>query len=61
MIVGFLDPWLRAFFVDDVGGKEIPADIADRLFRKLQIIDDATTIRACACHPATKSRRCGAI
>jgi proteic killer suppression protein len=43
MIVGFRDAWLRAFFVDDVRSRHIPSDIEDRLFRKLQMIDDATT------------------
>ena len=43
MIDGFRDEWLRAYFVDDVRTKKIPADIEDRLFRKLQLIDDATT------------------
>ncbi|MGH7576200.1 MAG: type II toxin-antitoxin system RelE/ParE family toxin [Longimicrobiales bacterium] len=43
MIVSFRDEWLRAFFVDDVRSKHIPADLEGRLFRKLQIIDDATT------------------
>lgn len=43
MIGEFRDKWLRDFFVDDVHSRNIPADIADRLFRKLQMIDDATT------------------
>ena len=43
MIVGFRDSWLKDFFVDDVHSRHLPADIADRLFRKLQMIDDATT------------------
>lgn len=43
MIESFRDDWLRSFFVSDLHGKRIPAEIADRLFRKLQIIDDATT------------------
>jgi proteic killer suppression protein len=43
MIVSFRDEWLRAFFVDDVSSRRIPADIESRLFRKLQMIDDATT------------------
>jgi toxin HigB-1 len=43
MIVSFRDSSLRAFFVDDVASKAIPSDVADRLFRKLQMIDDATT------------------
>jgi proteic killer suppression protein len=43
MIVGFRDDWLRAFFVDDVHARAIPSDIEARLFRKLQMIDDAMT------------------
>ena len=43
MIVGFRDEWLRAFFVDDVRSRRLPADLESRLFRKLQMIDDATT------------------
>jgi toxin HigB-1 len=43
MIVSFRDEWLRAFFVDDVRSRNIPSDLVDRLFRKLQMIDDATT------------------
>jgi proteic killer suppression protein len=43
MIASFRDGWLRAFFVDDVRANAIPPDLADRLFRKLQLIDDATT------------------
>src|SRR5882672_10988107 len=45
MIVSFRDGWLRDFFVNDVRSKKIPADLEDRLFRKLQMIDDATTDR----------------
>lgn len=43
MIVSFRDEWLRTFFVEDVSSRRIPADIESRLFRKLQMIDDATT------------------
>ena len=43
LIVGFRDEWLRAFFVNDVRSRNIPPDLASRLFRKLQMIDDATT------------------
>lgn len=43
MIVSFRDQWLRKFFVDDVRSKKIPSDLEDRLFRKIQMIDDATT------------------
>lgn len=43
MIASFRDEWLRIFFVEDVASRKIPADIEARLFRKLQMIDDATT------------------
>lgn len=42
MIVSFREAWLREFFVADTRGRRIPADIADRLFRRLQMLDDAT-------------------
>ena len=43
MIVSFRDEWLRAFFVEDVQSRNIPPDLESRLFRKLQMIDDAMT------------------
>ena len=43
MIVSFRDGWLRDFFVEDVRSKKIPSDLENRLFRKIQMIDDATT------------------
>ncbi len=43
MIVSFRDEWLRAFFVEDVHSRNIPPDLESRLFRKLQLIDDAMT------------------
>jgi toxin HigB-1 len=43
MIVSFRDNWLRTFFVDDVRSRNIPSDLESRLFRKLQMLDDATT------------------
>ena len=43
MIVSFRDEWLRDFFVDDVRSRRIPSDLEITLFRKLQMIDDATT------------------
>ncbi|HLY04842.1 MAG TPA: type II toxin-antitoxin system RelE/ParE family toxin [Rhizomicrobium sp.] len=45
MIVNFRDEWLRAFFVEDVRSRRIPANLENRLFRKLQMIDDATADR----------------
>jgi proteic killer suppression protein len=43
MIETFRDRWLEDFFVDDIRHRRIPAELADRLFRKLQLIDDATS------------------
>jgi proteic killer suppression protein len=43
MIVSFRDDWLRAFFVDDARSRNIPTDLDGRLFRRLQMIDDAAT------------------
>ena len=43
MIVSFRDDGLRNFFVEDVRAKKIPSDLESRLFRKIQMIDDATT------------------
>jgi toxin HigB-1 len=43
MIGSFRDGWLRDWFEIDTANKRIPADIESRLFRKLQLIDDATT------------------
>jgi len=43
VIVGFRDAWLRKFFVEDVRSKKIPTELERRVFRKIQMIDDATT------------------
>ena len=43
MILSFRNDWLRRFFVEDIQSRNIPPDIEGRLFRKLQMIDDATT------------------
>jgi toxin HigB-1 len=43
MIMSFRDEWLRAFFVEDQRSRHIPPDLESRLFRRLQMIDDATT------------------
>jgi len=45
LIVNFRDDWLHAFFVDDVRPRQVPADVADSLFRRLQMLDDATCDR----------------
>jgi proteic killer suppression protein len=43
MISSFRDAWLEQFFLHDKRSKRIPADAEARLFRKLQLIDDATS------------------
>lgn len=42
MIGSFRDNWLRDFFEREKRSRKIPADVDARLFRKLQMIDDAT-------------------
>ena len=43
MVVSFRDEWRCAFFVEDARSRHIPSHRESRLFRKLQMIDDATT------------------
>jgi len=43
LINSFPDRWLRDFYLEDKVSKKVPSEIMDRLFRKLQIIDDATS------------------
>jgi addiction module HigA family antidote len=43
MIESWHDTWLKDYFERDVHSKKLPADLRDRLFRKLQLLDDATT------------------
>jgi proteic killer suppression protein len=43
MIGSFRDNWLEAFFVEDVRSTRIPPDLESRLFRKLQMLDDAVS------------------
>ena len=43
MILSFRDEWLRSFFVEELASRNIPPDLDARLFRKLQMIDDAVT------------------
>jgi len=43
VIVSFRDDGLRDFFIEDVRSRRIPSELESRLFRKLQMIDDAMT------------------
>lgn len=43
MIVEFRDRWLREFFILDRPSRNVPPDLVSRLFRKLQLLDDAAT------------------
>ena len=45
MIRYFRDNWLEDFYIRDRRHRKIPSDIEDRLFRKLQILDDAVDRR----------------
>jgi proteic killer suppression protein len=42
VIESWRDAWLKNFFKEDVHSKKIPSDLRDRLFRKLQMLDDST-------------------
>jgi proteic killer suppression protein len=42
MIAGFRDDWLRDFFLHDAAAPRMPAGLRSGVFRKLQLIDDAT-------------------
>jgi toxin HigB-1 len=43
MIADFRDKWLSDFFCNDLHSKKIPSEIGIRLFRKIQMLDDAMT------------------
>lgn len=43
MIESWRDSWLKDYYEKDLYSKKIPPDLRDRLFRKLQLLDDATT------------------
>jgi len=43
MIVSFRDRWLEEFYRNDRRSKRIPDDAESRVFRKLQLIDDAAS------------------
>jgi len=57
MIESWRDDWLRDFFVKDTFAKKLPADIRDRVFRKLQMIDDATTDADLRIPPSNRFQR----
>lgn len=42
MILSFRDNWLRDFFLHDRASRKIPAKLTAALFRKLQIVDEAS-------------------
>ena len=57
MIVSFRDGWLRAFLVQDRQSRHIPPNLDRRLFRKLQMIDDATSDRDLQVPPSNHFER----
>jgi len=42
LISNFKHKWLQDFYLSDKTSKRVPSTIEDRLFRKIQLIDDAT-------------------
>ena len=57
MIAGFRNNWLRDFFVEDIRTKKIPAEIESRLFRKIQMLDDATSDQDLRVPPGNRFER----
>ncbi len=57
MIVSFRDAWLQDFFVNDIRSRKIPSEIEARVFRKLQMIDDAATDRDLRVPPSNHFER----
>lgn len=43
LIKNLQERWLKDFYLANKTSKKIPANLRDRLFRKLQLIDDATS------------------
>jgi proteic killer suppression protein len=43
MILSFRDHWLRDFFLHNRATRKVPANLSAALFRKVQIVDDATS------------------
>ena len=43
VIESWRDAWLKDSFFEDAHSPKIPADLRERLFRKLQMLSDATT------------------
>jgi proteic killer suppression protein len=41
MILGFRDRWLQEFFLHNLSSRKIQPNLELRLFRKLQLLDDA--------------------
>jgi proteic killer suppression protein len=54
MIVSFRDDWLGDFFIEDAGSEKIPSELESRLFRKLQMIDDAMMDRDLRVPPSNR-------
>ncbi len=59
MIESWRDAWLREFFLNDVDAKKVPSELRDRIFRKLQMIDDATSDADLRTPPGNRLERLG--
>lgn len=57
MIASFREAWLRAFFVDGAISRPIPANLEKQLFRRLQMIDSATTDQDLRVPPGNRFER----
>ena len=54
MITSFRDDGLEAFFESNRRWKQIPPDLEDRLFRRLQMLDDAAATKDLRVPPSNR-------
>ena len=54
MIGSFRDEPLEAFFEENLRWRKIPADLEERVFRRLQMLDDATATTDLSVPPSNR-------
>lgn len=57
MIIGFRESWLKTFFLTGAEDRQIPPMIRKRLFRKLQMMDDAVGVNDLSVPPGNRLER----
>jgi len=54
MIKNWKHKWLRDFYIEDKHTKNIPSELSDIVFRKLQLVDDAIDINDLRVPPSNR-------